>query len=69
LCDHLNISITNRHRARGDAYATSMLFNYLLSINTSRCELNSLSGMKLKDLHPNLDPEIIEKLPEETGIY
>ncbi len=70
LCDHLSIKIHDRHRASGDALATSILFEHLLQIsNNGQQSISSLTGLNKKDLHPNLDPEFIDRLPENTGTY
>ena len=36
LCSELNIRITNRHRARGDALATVKLFEILLAVDSAK---------------------------------
>jgi DNA polymerase-3 subunit epsilon len=70
LCDEIGISITDRHRAAGDALATVKLFELLLSINKS-----PLNGSKKnilasqKDLNPALDYSLIQNLPHQTGVY
>jgi DNA polymerase III subunit epsilon len=70
LCNHLDIKIYKRHRASGDALATSKLFELLLSIGKNELQsFDSFTGMNKKDLHPNLDPEFIHQLPEDIGIY
>lgn len=69
LCKELGIEINGRHRAAGDAYATVKLFELLLSKSENKNDFNSLPGISLKDLHPNLDPEILKKIPESAGVY
>ncbi len=71
LCKDLNIHITDRHRARGDAEATAKLFDILLQ-KTSQDNLvqeNLQLDTYSLHLHPNIPKETIEKLPERTGIY
>jgi DNA polymerase III subunit epsilon len=70
LCRQLNIRITDRHRASGDAMATVRLFEQLLNIGKQH-ELRPefLNSLNRKDLHPNFDPEQLNQLPEETGTY
>jgi len=70
ICDDLGIVIEGRHRAAGDAFATTKLFEYLLSINNVDKDLFSSNKIQgLNNLHPLLDKNTIENLPEETGVY
>jgi len=70
ICSKLNIEINDRHRAMGDAFATTRLFELLLQLDNQNNYINtSTSGYNKKDLHPALSPEIIDKLPEKTGVY
>lgn len=70
ICRHLNIEINGRHRAAGDAYATVKLLEHLLSLsNRSKNGIDELPGLAKKDLHPNLSPDLIRNLPEDTGVY
>jgi DNA polymerase-3 subunit epsilon len=70
LCHDLDIAITGRHRALGDAAATACLFNLLLN---KECINNTgfISGaLKLGSFHhPDLNTEKIKNLPEEPGVY
>jgi DNA polymerase-3 subunit epsilon len=61
LCKELGFPIQERHRAYGDARATTMLFQYLQNLNGS----NNLSNSR----SPISDLSIIQNLPEETGVY
>jgi DNA polymerase-3 subunit epsilon len=63
ICKDLNIKIEGRHRAGGDALATVKLFEYLRSLE------DDLLKLSLKGLNSNLNKEIIDKLPEKTGVY
>lgn len=69
LCKALGIGITDRHRAEGDALATVKLFELLLSKNGSENTISDLPGIAKKDLHPNLDPELLKNIPDEAGVY
>ena len=72
LCSNLDIEIENRHRAAGDAFATVKLLEYLMqnAAGSGQEELLGKSGSrKLKNLHPDLDPGILDLLPEKTGVY
>lgn len=68
LCDDLGIHISDRHRAAGDALATVKLFELLLDIKAQ----TGVAGFEMRDyglLHPALNKEKLDKLPEETGVY
>ena len=70
LCDELQIKTDNRHRAAGDAIATSKIFDILLSLDRNYQGKESLFHKPgLSNLNPDLDTDIIKDLPEETGIY
>lgn len=68
ICKDLQISINGRHRAYGDAFATTRLFEILLARDI---ENNSklLKSTKLSKLNPHLDVSKLDKIPEEPGIY
>jgi DNA polymerase-3 subunit epsilon len=59
LCGELGIVVENRHRAAGDALATTRLLELLLQ--TDRPAIEKQSGLSI--------PEIIKEVPEETGVY
>lgn len=63
LCKELNIQIANRHRAHGDALATTKVFELLLSIDHQAAEKT------LRGYNSNLSKSIINQLPEEAGVY
>lgn len=72
ICKDFDITIENRHRAAGDAFATVKLLEILIR----KCgdegieDLIAVSARPtLKNLHPLLDQKILDNLPEETGIY
>ncbi len=70
LCSELNIQINGRHRAMGDAAATAQLFDILLR-NESAAQTSFIMNPSHlpRDIHPDLDPSIFKKLPEEPGVY
>lgn len=70
ICNEVGIIINDRHRATGDVLATAKLFEHLLSINNNDKDL--FTGIRLNafnNLHPSLDKNKIEELPEDTGVY
>jgi len=63
ICNDLNINITDRHRAIGDALATAKLFDILLQQN------NLLeSSLFVQQTYP-LPPEKMAAIPGKTGVY
>lgn len=68
LCKELNIVINGRHRAAGDALATVELFKILLKAEESLDE-GLINDTKKASLNPALNPNIVDILPEEPGVY
>ncbi|QQS28886.1 MAG: hypothetical protein IPM47_18905 [Sphingobacteriales bacterium] len=70
LCSELGITIENRHRAAGDALATTELFKLLIQSDLGGHIHHDLDKTNLyKMLPPGLPPETIDHLPEETGVF
>lgn len=70
ICNEMNIMITNRHRAFGDAEATVKLFAKVIASDKEGCMKAMLSGKnKHQYLPPHLPLEDIERLPEKPGVY
>jgi DNA polymerase III subunit epsilon len=71
ICKDLDISITGRHRAAGDALATVRLLELLIARNVKLNGARSLliRNTKVSKLNPKLDIAKIENIPEEPGIY
>ena len=71
ICKDLDISITARHRAAGDALATVRLLELLIArdieLNGVRSPL--IRNSRISKLNPRLDIAKIENIPEEPGIY
>ncbi len=63
LCKELGIDNQARHRALGDALATTELFELLLSIENHPEELN------LKGMSASINKSLVEGLPKSAGVY
>lgn len=63
LCAALNIPNSSRHRAAGDAMATTKLFELILSID------NEPEALSIKGLSSNINRSVIDNLPELAGVY
>lgn len=71
LCSSLKIPLTDRHRARGDAHATVLLFKKLLANEAADQVFKSFLNTRSQEatLPPGLPKEVFEKLPNAAGIY
>jgi len=70
LCRSLQIAVTQRHRAAGDALATVKLFGLLLSRDVNQAIVQALNAhSKEQFLPPNLPPEQVTALPGSPGVY
>ena len=68
LCKDLGIQINGRHRAAGDALATVEVLRRLLELEQESG--SNISGDRRKaKLNPALDEAIIDRIPEEPGVY
>jgi DNA polymerase III subunit epsilon len=70
ICKDLDIDIDSRHRAFGDAEATARLFEKLM-MNDRKELIRSMLEEELQEsaFPPNLSKELVDDLPEETGVY
>jgi DNA polymerase-3 subunit epsilon len=70
LCRELEIPIQNRHRAGGDADATVILFEKILSRDNQGAVRQMLHGRNREQyLPPNLPSEQISSIPYTPGVY
>ncbi|MHA4811833.1 exonuclease domain-containing protein [Flavitalea flava] len=70
ICDHLGISIPNRHRAGGDADATVLLFERILQSGGQQHIQAMLKGKSREQYLPvNLAAEQVDRLPDRPGVY
>jgi DNA polymerase-3 subunit epsilon len=70
LCKEVGIEVVERHRAMGDAEATSKLFSMLLE-KDHEGHINKTLNPRSKEqsLPPHLPKEDMDKLPSVSGIY
>jgi DNA polymerase III subunit epsilon len=68
ICSDLGIKIKDRHRAEGDAMATTRLLELLIE-KRKQSGITEIDKTDLGVLHPLLDKQKIMNLPEETGVY
>ena len=70
ICTSENIPINGRHRAKGDAEATTELFRRLIERDTN-FTINSFLNPKSRQatLPPLLDKKVVDNLPETFGVY
>lgn len=70
LCKHFDITNEARHRAYGDAKATLELFRTILDLQKGpEVDLTLAQEISTAKLPPNLSPDVVAELPEETGVY
>ena len=70
LCQRLDIPISDRHRAAGDAKATVILFERILSQDTDGLIDSFLQTHAKEQLLPtHIDKMVFERLPAKPGIY
>jgi DNA polymerase-3 subunit epsilon len=70
ICRELDIPILNRHRAGGDADATTILFEKILQHDKTGAVRQMLHGKAREQyLPPNLPSEQIASIPYTPGVY
>ena len=71
LCSALGIPLTDRHRARGDAHATVLLFHQLLRAEGASEVFKSFLNARSQEatLPSSLPREVFDSLPNQPGVY
>ncbi|OIQ37893.1 MAG: DNA polymerase III subunit epsilon [Bacteroidetes bacterium MedPE-SWsnd-G1] len=70
ICAAENITIVDRHRARGDAEATTILFEKLLNLDDKGVFESFLNPRSRQaTLPPLLSKDIVDGLPTKEGVY
>lgn len=71
LCASLDIPLTDRHRARGDAMATVSLFRKILDSEQAENLIKGFLNARSQEatLPPELPGAVYRNLPEKTGVY
>jgi DNA polymerase-3 subunit epsilon len=67
ICGDLNIPINGRHRARGDAEATTMLFHEIFELSAGSPSHAPEAWLKYMPAH--IPKEQVNSLPTKVGIY
>lgn len=69
LTKSLGIELIGRHRAGGDALATAKLFTILMEEDENNLQTFIQQELNPKRLHPNLNMDELEEIPNKTGVY
>jgi len=71
LCSALGIPLTDRHRARGDAHATALLFGKLLRADGADKVFKAFLNARSQEatLPASLPREAFERIPATPGVY
>lgn len=71
LCSALGIPLKDRHRARGDAHATVLLFRKLINLEGAEAVFKTFLNARSQEatLPPGLARAVFNNLPQEPGIY
>lgn len=71
LCSAVQIPLTDRHRARGDAHATTLLFQKLVYTPGAEHLIQKFLNARSQEatLPPHLPKAVFDGIPQQPGIY
>lgn len=69
ICNHLNITIENRHSAMGDASATTKLLHLILAKVGLDVVQRLMKSSGTMSLPPNVSRDDVKSLPARPGVY
>lgn len=71
LCSAVRIPLVDRHRARGDAHATALLFQKLINLPDSDSVFKQFLNARSQEatLPPHLPKSVFDTIPPKPGIY
>lgn len=71
LCSAIGIPLKDRHRARGDAHATTLLFHKLVKQEGSDGVIQKFLNARSQEatLPPHLPKSVFDEIPQQPGIY
>lgn len=71
LCSAMGIPIQDRHRARGDAEATVILFQKILQKPGAEPIIQKFLNSRSQEatLPPHLDRKVVDEIPQKPGVY
>ncbi|WP_228235065.1 exonuclease domain-containing protein [Allomuricauda sp. M10] len=71
LCSSVKIPLVDRHRARGDAHATMLLFDKLINMEGADGVFKKFLNARSQEatLPPHLPKSVFTKIPSKPGIY
>ena len=69
LSKHLKVDLDNHHRAMDDTLATVKIFEHIYTIDKNNLETFIKKDVNPKELHPKLDLNYFDDIPNKIGIY
>jgi DNA polymerase-3 subunit epsilon len=69
LSQHLEIDLDNHHRAMDDTLATVRIFEHIYNLDENNLKTFIRDDVNPSDLHPNLDLNFFDDIPNKTGVY
>jgi len=69
LSKHLQVGLDNHHRAMDDTLATVKIFEHIYNLDKNKLEAFIKKDVNPKELHPKLDLNYFDDIPNKIGIY